>query len=242
MVSYQERFYRTRTASPDWVSFTIQVKESDLWIRARRDLAEEGYERLYRHRQVIEEYIRQHPEFGEALMPLPPDPLAPAIIKEMLAAGRAAGVGPMASVAGAVAQYVGNDLLDLSPEIIIENGGDCFISCRESLTVGLFAGTSPLSRRIGVSLPPSVGSVGLCTSSGTVGHSLSFGRADAVAVLSPSAILADAAATAVGNRVRTRQELPEAIAFAQTIPGVVGVLIVLGDQLGLWGDLEIVSL
>jgi ApbE superfamily uncharacterized protein (UPF0280 family) len=242
MVHYQERFYRTRIASSDWVSFTVQVKESDLWIRARRDLAEEAYERLFRHRQGLEEYIRQHPEFEEALTPLPPDPLAPAIIRDMLAAGRTAGVGPMAAVAGAVAQYVGNDLLALSSEIIIENGGDLFIFCRESLTVGLFAGASPLSQRIGVSLPPAAGPVGLCTSSGTVGHSLSFGRADAVTVLSSSAILADAAATAVGNRVRTRQDLSEAIAFAQTIPGVDGVLIVLGDQLGLWGDLEIVSL
>jgi hypothetical protein len=184
MVPYQERFYRTRTASPDWVSFTIQVKESDLWIRARRNLAEEGYERLYRHRQAIEEYIRQHPEFGEALTPLPPDPLAPAIIQEMLAAGRAAGVGPMAAVAGAVAQYVGNDLLELSSEIIIENGGDLFISCRESLTVGLFAGTSPLSQRIGVSLPPSAGSVDLFRDGraffefrpgGCRGHTVPFG-------------------------------------------------------------------
>ena len=242
MASYQERFYRTRIASPGWVSFTIQVKESDLWIRARRNLAAEGYERLFRHRQTIEEYIRQHPEFGETLTPLPPDPLAPAIIQDMLAAGRAAGVGPMAAVAGAVAQYVGKDLLDLSPEIIIENGGDLFIASGEPLTVGLFAGDSPLSGRIGVSLPPSPGSVGLCTSSGTVGHSLSFGRADAAAVLAPSAILADAAATALGNRVRTRQDLSAALDFARTIPGVDGALLILGDQLALWGTLEIASL
>jgi uncharacterized protein len=242
MAPYQERFYRSRTVTPDWVSFTIQVKESDLWIRARRDLSREGVGRLYSHRHALEEYIRQHPEFGDALTPLPPDPLAPAIIQEMLAAGKAAGVGPMAAVAGAVAQYVGQDLLELSPEIIIENGGDLFIACREPLTVGIFAGDSPLSRRIGVSLPPAEGTVGLCTSSGTVGHSLSFGRADAAAVLSSSAILADAAATAVGNRVRTRQDLAEALAFAQTIPGVDGALIVLGDQLALWGALEIVFL
>jgi ApbE superfamily uncharacterized protein (UPF0280 family) len=242
MASYEERFYRTRTVTPDWVSFTIQVKESDLWIRARRDLAQEGMDRLFHHRQAIEEYIRQRPEFGTTLTPLPPDPLAPAIIQEMLAAGKAAGVGPMAAVAGAVAQYVGKDLLALSPEIIIENGGDLFIACREPLTVGIFAGDSPLSGRIGVSLPPAAGSVGLCTSSGTVGHSLSFGRADAAVVLSASAILADAAATAVGNRVRTRPDPAEALAFAQTIPEVDGVLIVLGDQLALWGALEIVSL
>jgi uncharacterized protein len=242
MVSCQERFYRTRIDAPGWVSFTIQVKESDLWIRARRDLSGPGMDRLFHHRQAIEEYIRQHPEFGEVLTPLPPDPLAPAIIQEMLAAGLAAGVGPMAAVAGAVAQYVGKDLLDLSPDIIIENGGDLFITCGEPLTVGLFAGDSPLSGRIGVSLPPSPGSLGLCTSSGTVGHSLSFGRADAAVVLSPSAILADAAATALGNRVRTRRDLAEALGLAQTIPGVEGALIILGEQLAIWGALEIVSL
>jgi ApbE superfamily uncharacterized protein (UPF0280 family) len=236
----EERFYRTRTTSAKWVSFTVQVKESDLWIRARRDLSREGYETLYQVRYPVETYIRHHPEFQESLVPLPQDPLAPPLIREMLAAGRQAAVGPMAAVAGAVAEFVGRALQRWSPEIIVENGGDLFLASREPLTVGLFAGKSPLSRRIGLVLPPCPEGVGLCTSSGTVGHSLSFGQADAVTVLSPSAPLADAAATAIGNWVRAGKDIPEALDRARKIAGIEGVLIVIGDQLGIWGQLEIV--
>lgn len=242
MIPYEKRSYRTRTAAAEWASFTVQVKESDLWIRARKDLSREAYEILYQLRYPLETYIRQHPEFREALVPLGPDPLAPALIREMLQAGRQAGVGPMAAVAGAIAEGLGRALQTWSPEIIIENGGDLFLACREPLTVGLYAGRSPLSNRIGVALPPCLEGVGLCTSSGTVGHSLSFGRADAVTVLAASTALADAAATAVGNGVRTGKDIPAALERGQAIRGVEGLLIVVGEQLGVWGRLEIVRL
>ena len=242
MSPYEERFYRTRTASAAWVSFTVQVKESDLWIRARRDLSAEGYAALYRLRYPLETYIRQHPEFQDALVPLPPDPLAPALVQEMLEAGRRAGVGPMAAVAGAIAESVGRELQAGSEEVIVENGGDLFLAGREPLIIGLYAGKSPLSGRIGVALPPRPEGAGVCTSSGTVGPSLSFGQADAVTVVAPSAALADAAATAIGNRVRTGRDIPEALELAQEIPGIEGVLIVIGDQMGIWGGLEIVRL
>lgn len=242
MARYQERFYRTQTASPGWASFTARVKESDLWIKARRDLAAEAYRSLFRHRYAVEEYIRQHPVFEESLAPLPPDPLAPLLIREMLEAGRRTGVGPMAAVAGAIAERVGRDLLAYSPEVIVENGGDLFVASREPVTVGLYAGASPLSRRIGIAFPERLEPFGLCTSSGTIGHSLSFGRADAVAVLSPSAALSDAAATAIANRIRDRRDISGAIEQAKELSGLEGVLIVVGDQLGVWGQMEIVTL
>ena len=82
----------------------------------------------------------------------------------------------------------------------------------------------------------------VCTSSGTVGHSLSLGRADAVSVVSESCTLADAAATAIGNQVRSKKDIQNAVEFGQKIEGVLGILIILGDKLGMWGDLEIISL
>jgi uncharacterized protein len=242
MPEYQERFYRSRIRSLDWFSFTVQVKETDLWIRARKNLSALGYERVYQHRHVLETYILQHPEFMESLRPLPTDPLAPAIVQAMIQAGQTAGVGPMAAVAGAVAQFVGLDLLAYTEDIIIENGGDIFLVCREPLTVGIYAGKSPLSRRLGLQLPPSIHPVGLCTSSGTVGHSLSLGRADAVTILSSSAVLSDAAATAIGNQVQTPRDIQPALNSARRISGVEGALIIIGDQIGVWGGLEIVAL
>jgi ApbE superfamily uncharacterized protein (UPF0280 family) len=242
MVDYQELFYRSKINSPDWVSFTIQVKESDLWVRARKDLSLEGYERVFQYRHSLEVYIQQHPEFKESLEPLESDPLAPPIVQVMLHAGQAAGVGPMAAVAGAIAEFVGRDLLAFSTEVVIENGGDLFIACHEPLIVGIYAGESPLSGRLGIQLSPSDKPLGLCTSSGTVGHSLSFGRADAVTVLSPSAVLSDAVATAVGNRVRAKNDIQPALDWAQKIPEVEGVLIIIGEQIGVWGKMELVTI
>jgi uncharacterized protein len=242
MPEYQERFYRSKINSPDWVSFTIQVKESDLWVRARKDLSVEGYERVFQYRHSLETYIQQHPEFKESLTPLDLDSLAPPIVQTMLQAGQAAGVGPMAAVAGAIAMFVGQDLLTFSPDVIIENGGDLFIVCNEPLIVGIHAGESALSGRLGIRLAPSDKPAGLCTSSGTVGHSLSFGRADAVTILSPSAVLSDAVATGVGNRVRSKNDIQPALDWAQQIPDVEGVLIIIGDQIGVWGGLELVTI
>ena len=84
--------------------------------------------------------------------------------------------------------------------------------------------------------------LGLCTSSGTIGHSLSFGLADAVVILSKSAILADAAATAVGNRVKDKKDLEKAAAFAGSIKGVLGGVIIIKNTLISWGEVELLSL
>jgi len=160
----------------------------------------------------------------------------------MLAAGSEAGIGPMAAVAGAIAEFVGNRLQVLSEELIIENGGDIFLKSRQERCVAVFAGDSPLSGRVALKIAPSDRPSGICTSSGTVGHSLSFGRADAVCILSESPTLSDAAATAVGNVVKAKADISLGIERAQSIRGVQGVLIIIGDRLGLWGKMEIVRL
>ncbi|MCA1989441.1 MAG: hypothetical protein LDL07_09915, partial [Desulfarculus sp.] len=82
----------------------------------------------------------------------------------------------------------------------------------------------------------------VCTSSGTVGHSLSLGRADAATILAKDAALADAAATALGNRVRTAADLATALDWAQGVPGVLGALVIKGSQLAAWGEVELVRL
>jgi len=151
-------------------------------------------------------------------------------------------VGPMAAVAGAIAEYVGRELLEFSPEIIVENGGDIFLACSRETRVGIFAGNSPLSLRVGLVVPAAGHSWGVCTSSGTVGPSLSFGRADAVCILSSSASLADAAATAVGNLVRTPGDLEKGLEKAKAIEGVWGAVIILGEKLAAWGKIELVEI
>jgi len=157
----------------------------------------------------------------------------------MAEAARQAGVGPMAAVAGTIAECVGRELLDFSPEIIVENGGDIYLKILSKRIVGIFAGDSPLTGKIGLEINAGDTPLGICTSSGKVGHSLSYGRSDAVVVLSASTALADAAATAIGNRVNQSADIDAAIEFGRSIDGLKGIIIVVGKSVGAWGDVKL---
>jgi len=238
-MEYRERTYREQTSTAGLVSFSVRVAETDLLIRADSDLTKEARHAVYRYRRSLEQYIEYHPAFLKSLISLQKDDLAPSVVRDMLEAAERAGVGPMASVAGAIAERVGADLLTLSRNVIVENGGDIFLQVDREIRIGLFAGHSPLSGRISLIIRPEKTPLGVCTSSGTVGPSLSLGRADAVTVMSRSTALADAAATSVGNLVKTPSQIELGLKRAREIPGVLGVLIIAEDRMGVWGDLEI---
>jgi hypothetical protein len=148
----------------------------------------------------------------------------------------------MAAVAGAIAEFVGKSLLKYSTEVIVENGGDIFVSAAEEIIIKIFAGESPLSEKIGLKVLPSEMPLGVCTSSGTVGPSLSFGKADAVTIVSPSTALADAVATAVGNRVKKSNDIPFSLKVAASLPGIKGVVLIVGEKMGVWGNIELLKL
>jgi hypothetical protein len=239
---YEPRTYRHWVADQDLTSFQVIVKETDLFISATQALTEEARAAVSRYRHDLESYIDTHPGFVDSLEPIDMDADAPLVVREMADAALKTGVGPMAAVAGAIAERVGRDLLLLSEEIIVENGGDIFLSTNRERLVGLYAGPSPLTRRLAFVISPEDTPLGICTSSGIVGHSLSFGEADAVVALSRSTALADAAATAIGNRVRSADDLEAATEFAQSIEGLSGVAIVKGEHLGLWGGIRLAEL
>ena len=240
--THQDRTYRNWVDSENLVSFGVTVQESDLFVHAARPMNSFTRERVFEHRGVIEAYIEQHSEFMTTLVPWPNTQPVPEIIRVMIEAGNKAAVGPMAAVAGAIAEFVGRDLLDHFPEIIVENGGDIFLKVEHPVTVGVYGGNSPLSLKLGLRIHPQKVPIGVCTSSGTVGHSLSMGQADAVCVVSESCALADAAATSVGNRITTDRDIQEAIEFGKRIDGVLGMVVIIGKDMGLWGDLEVVPL
>ena len=240
--AHEPRTYRARMARPGLVGFRVAVRETELWVLAARDFSPEVRELVIQERQQLEAYIAGRPDFLTTLTPWPADPFAPPVVREMIEAAAAAGVGPMAAVAGALAARVGRQLLPLSPEVIVENGGDIFLAITQPATVALFAGKSPLSHRVGLKIDPSLSPLGVCTSSATVGHSLSFGRADAACVLAPSAALADAAATALGNRVQGPDTIAFALAWAAALPNILGAVIIVGEKLGAWGQVELVPL
>lgn len=238
---YQPRTYRGWVKDKDLVSFQVAVRETDLLIRTRSELEAEALASVQRSRSDLEKYIQTHPLFLTALKPLAVEDNAPAIVKGMAEAAGKAGVGPMAAVAGAIAERVGKDLLPLSDEVIVENGGDIFLKISRERRIGIFAGKSVLTQKIAFVVQPEETPLGVCTSSGTVGHSLSFGRADAVVVFSTSTPLADAAATAICNRIQTASDFPEAIKFAESVKGLKGVAIIKGDKIGLWGQIKMAS-
>jgi ApbE superfamily uncharacterized protein (UPF0280 family) len=234
-----DRTYRRLTSIRNYSHFTVKISETDLYILADADLSDLAFQSALRCRVQIEEYIRIHPEFRTSLVPVSGDSLAPDIVKDMLKAAESAGVGPMASVAGAIAEHVGKDILKESSNVMVENGGDLFLNVDGNVLIGIFAGDSPLSGKIAMSIEAKETPLGICTSSGTVGHSLSFGIADAVCIKSKSTALADAAATSVGNLIKRKSDVKKGLERAMSIPGVLGVLIIVGDTLAVQGNMEL---
>ena len=236
---YQPRTYRHWVKDKDLTSFQVAVKETDLYIRAATDLSRKAHKLVVKYRDKLESYIEQHPAFLTSLTPLPVDESAPLIVKEMAVSAAKVGVGPMAAVAGAIAEFVGNELSATSPEVIVENGGDIYLKSSQKRLIGIYAGKSPLTGKISLEIDGEDTPLGICTSSGTVGHSLSYGKVDAVIALSKSVALADAAATAIGNLIVQPDDIAKGIEFAQGIDGLTGVIIIKDDKMGLWGEVKI---
>ena len=239
---YPERTYRNLVSTEKLATFQVVVKETDLLVHADKKLEDETRELVLEQRGYVEAFINTHPDFATALTPWRLNGPVPTIVADMVKAGENAGVGPMAAIAGAVAEHAGLGLLKSTDEVIVENGGDVFIKTATPLTVGIFAGQSPLSLRIGIRVSGGPRPMGVCTSSGTVGHSLSLGKADAVCVVAESCAIADAAATAIGNLVQSIADIEFAIAKGKCIDKIRGIIIIVGEKMGIWGDLEVVPL
>jgi len=235
---YEERTYRLLINKDNVTSYNVKIAESDLLISSDTNLADTAYESLLKHRNFIESYIKTYPEFLFSLLPLAENDLAPPIVRKMLSKAKICGVGPMASVAGAVSEFVGCDLLKMTKNLIIENGGDIFLRSNKKVNVAIFAGESTLSYKLKVLVKPEDTPLGICTSSATVGPSLSFGKADAVCVISKSPTLADAAASAIGNRVKSKKDIKSSLDYGINIPGVKGIVIICGNDMGAIGEVE----
>jgi len=231
--------YRSLVNPRGLISAGIRVKQTDLMVSGTSNLRHKALPLVIQHRREIEDYIDGHPFFVRSLMPVPPDETAPEIVQSMIAAASRSQVGPMAAIAGAIAEYVGLGLMPFSSEVIVENGGDIFLFSSQRRELLLLAESSPF-RCLRIALAPTSEPMGICTSSGTLGHSLSLGRADAVMVSASSASLADAAATAIGNLTRVPSDVSAAIGKAQEI-GVTAVVILIEDRMAAWGRVEILD-
>jgi len=234
---YEEREYR-RIVEPEGLScYRVVLGESDLLVCTSGPLEREAAEALERVRAQLEAYLRAHPDFGTSFRPVPAVTGAPLVVREMAEAAEVFDVGPMASVAGAVAQHVGEALLGTSDEVIVENGGDIFLAGMVPRKVRVFAGGDPPS--VDVTVDARQQGLGICTSSGCVGPSVSLGVADAVTVLAATATLADAAATALGNRLFEPGDIEPVLELAASSDLIDGALVAVGGSVGVWGELRL---
>lgn len=237
---YQYRFYRQWVAAQDLYRVCSAVMETDLQILSDKPV-DKSYieEKICFYRRQIEEYISKDNRFLNSLEPIDTESNAPSIIKEMGRAAKLAGVGPMAAVAGGIAQLLAQDLVASGiEEVIIENGGDIFLKICRPRKIGIYSGQKENIKELSLNISPEQTPLGVCSSSSKIGHSLSFGNADNVTVICPDAFAADAFATAICNRVKVKNDLEEVLNFARSFREIRGIVIVFENKIASWGDIE----
>lgn len=243
---YEPRWYRKIVDSTRFTTIQVEWLETDLWIaidRASFNPAIPPFilEQIKGLRNVLDEYISKNEQFLHSLVPIPDDLSAPQEVRRMIIASTVAGIGPMSAVAGLFSEVIGNAVIKHFniEEIIVENGGDLFIFIKKDIDILVYAGNSPLSNKIAVTIPHEMSPLGLCTSSGTVGHSLSFGKADAVMIACKDTAIADSLATRFGNEVKTIEDIEHALKLAESFKEILSVLIITGDRIGIRGQFTI---
>jgi ApbE superfamily uncharacterized protein (UPF0280 family) len=222
---HQERTYRTFTH-----------REAVLRICGQQ--FETVVEEVVRQRRILEDYIANHREFQTSLGPLEVRADAPLVAQRMARAAWLVGVGPMAAVAGAMAQCAAEAALRAgAQEVIVENGGDIYLKAANPVTIGLDSGAAKLGSRLAFALSAEETPISICSSSGKMGHSMSLGQCDLATVVARDAALADAAATMAANLVQSVDDVNHAVERIADIEGIDGVLIVKDDRIGLAGRL-----
>jgi ApbE superfamily uncharacterized protein (UPF0280 family) len=193
---------------------------------------------IVRQRRILGDYIDRDPAFGRSFEPVELAAGAPQVARRMDRAARLVGVGPMAAVAGVMAQLAASAGIEAgADEAIVENGGDICLHTTGPVIVGLHPGTAELAGQLAFSLEAHDTPIAICSSSGKMGHSTSLGRCDLATVVAKDAAVADAAATEAANLVDTVEEVNPALERIAAIEGVEGVLIVKDDRIGLAGQL-----
>jgi uncharacterized protein len=242
-MGFGPRFYREEMGKGRFCPFMVSYKDSDLWIGVDSDhfnpaMISFAREVLVDLRTGLEKYIQENALFATSLSPIEVAMPAPSIAIEMALSARLAQVGPMASVAGAFAGHIGEALLKNFPieEIVVENGGDIFMKIQKDIFISVYAGNSALSGKFGIEIPASVATLGICTSAGKIGPSLSFGMANAVTVACRKCSLADAFATAFGNRVNTGDDIADVLDEMKKYPEILSAIIICDDKAGVYGQ------
>lgn len=236
------RNYRTASKRADEQSFQVMLGESDLWISCSKNAPKElpalVLEKLRELRAGISAWGAMNPAFFHSLVPLPQAPKAPLTVQKMLKGAAAMQVGPMAAVAGVIAEEIARFCLQFSQEVLIENGGDIYIFSQRERVVALLPDPQNQSA-LAIKLPEKNFPLAVCSSSATMGHSLSFGRGELATIIAKDGAFADAAATAFCNKLKQADDIPQLLKKAERHNDILGIFLQCSEQLGLWGELEL---
>ncbi len=237
--------YRSFAQSESLVRLSLRHKYSDLLIAVDRESWDPRIPTLAAQ-ALLEAYTRlegyKHPEWFSSFSPIAAFPDAPALVHRMSQASEEAGVGPMASVAGAVADLVLERICASFAlrHCAVENGGDCAVLCRDPSLIALGAGDSPFSGRLAVELP--AGRWGVATSSGTTGHSVNFGKADACTIVAQSGAEADAWATRCSNAIKDTRGMEAASKLTVGRESIAAFFACAGETMYYRGTLPLVPI
>lgn len=235
---YQPRDYRKSfTDRLKW--YNVCVEETDLMIGTDEDCSELVLKTVRTLRKEIYAAIRDNSEFLTSLVPV--EYKGEGVVEAMVEAAKLAEVGPFAAVAGAINDMLAEKLMDKSKQIFIENGGDIYIKSDQDRLIGIYAGNSVLSGKFAIEIQKDLFPVGVCTSSATVGHSFSMGKADAAVVISKTCAVADAFATAFCNRIKKTEDIAPALEWVNGFDEVIGAVAIINDKIGAIGNIKLVK-
>ena len=238
--SYADRdIYRNKITAEGRYSFRLDYKYSSLLIICDLDIGSELEGSVRCFYADIEKVIARQPDFEKSLVPVKVMDHYPPVVKDMCRAGEIFNVGPMASIAGAVCDHLAGNIAEKCSFLMIENGGDVYIKSSSPLKVGIFTKNSYFEDRITLLIEAGQTPCGMCSSSGSFGHSLSLGKSDLVTVLCRTAILADTAATAIANTINCEEDIDTAITRFKEYSEIKGLIAIKNKRIGLWGQLQL---
>ncbi|MBW2975631.1 UPF0280 family protein [Candidatus Woesearchaeota archaeon] len=204
----------------------------------KKTLVKKAFDELVKQRTLIENYIKKDVLFLSALRPYKIRKDAPKIVRVMAEGADIANVGPMAAVAGAIAESIARRLVQKGAKTaVVENGGDIFAITNKEIIIGLFSGQNKVAEKLAFKLNKDNTPLAICSSSSLLGHSISFGKCDLATVFSRKAHVADAAATAVANKVKCMEDIQKTLNWAVKLKDVQGIIIIKDHKIGMIGDI-----